>query len=603
MPSQILRTSMMPWAPGIRDVSVGLPGDPARFVQKMVNMTPIAAGYTARRGGYRITRKYDSPVTRIAGIYGGKFSGKSGEECLIVTQDCAGTGTNYQKHTLYSQWGEFDSIVAGGLGGGVGSTPDYLMLEGVLLVANPGRAVQSFKKNGEIATEYTIPRCSFLSQYRFRLFLGQLQDDPSAIAYSKASELSSAATEWRNFDYRDFPHETGRISMSDRSDDYVTGLADEFYGDIYAFTRRSINRISISGEGYPQREVVNRSVGCSGNQTIVAVGNDLIWCSDAGVHSLMTTQKYGDVESAFLSAPIQGLWNRIDPKEIAKAWATYDAENELYILSINLGQANVEWANTDIDAGQGMLVLHVPSGRWSMWSLPATCVGSSQFESIGRASVCIGSTRGGVVQVGIVGLDDNYDVTDAVTLEKDHSGYSPDPFDAFVETDWIDAGDSGVRKNYRGVEVYFRSGSASVATLKWQIDDKSVDTGSAPNIQRLMNSATFHLNPGDEETWIPEDDGYLLLNGARFFADTNSAWKQAHVNLFGSGNRIKLRLETSGGHRYEHIGWDLHYIPEMAGALEWLETGNESTVTMGAKAKGRVGGVAAGDGPVVPSDK
>ena len=51
---------------------------------------------------------------------------------------------------------------------------------------------------------------------------------------------------------------------------------------------------------------------CVGHNTIITTPNDIYWASLYGFHSLRATQKYGDTEEFFLSAPIQDSFNLIN---------------------------------------------------------------------------------------------------------------------------------------------------------------------------------------------------------------------------------------------------------------------------------------------------
>ena len=637
MPSQILRVSLVPWAPGLRDQSIASFGDPGKSAATMFNVTPHPAGYTTRRGGYRITKKCDTNTTRVAGIFGGRFSGRTGDDFFVVSTDKNVAGDVYQEHVIYSQFVDtagFNIKSDGSFGSVSGTVPDYLVTGNTLFIANPNRSVISYNKAAGVSFEEYIPSCSFLSFYKTRLFCANLKDDADKIAYSIAGDPRAFVGTYLRHDVQQrvdaagIPTETMEearlrdrfqrslesvsFSISDRSDQVVTGLSDGFYGDLYAFTGRTINRIRVLGDALPQREVISQSVGCSGNQTIKSVGNDLVWISEKGVHSLMTTQKYGDVESSFLSAPIQRLWDRINPKNMERACAVYSPKDELYLLAIDTGQA----ASLSV-AGDGpmILVLHVPSGRWSVWDIPATAMTVSSYAGIYGANVIVGGEIDGLVQVGILGTADSFDVIDEPTnalppVEGGGTIFTKTAFESLQETEWINAGDAGVKKNWRGVTVYFRSGADSLATLYWQGDSLvnkwNMGTQATRASTYRSSGITFHLNPGGEAPTLSDSEDLSASNPEQYgipLGDSNTAMRKAYIPLAVSCNAIKFWIQTTAGHPFELFGIDVHYIPESSRTREIVEgTGTERTIAIsagGGLARTGTVDIGAGDGVTI----
>src|SRR5690606_15198041 len=171
-----------------------------------------------------------------------------------------------------------------------------------------------------------------------------------------------------------------RVGLPTGTGGEITGLSKPFLDDVYAFTAESINRVRVAGSADITVQTVNSSVGCIAHQSIRQVGNDLFFVSERGVHSLLATERYGDVEQEFLSAPIQRIWNRINPERLRQAWATYWKQRDLYILCIpargtrglqSSGNPAVTWYGLDQNF---MLVLHVSSRRWALWDFPGTAI-------------------------------------------------------------------------------------------------------------------------------------------------------------------------------------------------------------------------------------
>jgi len=100
-------------------------------------------------------------------------------------------------------------------------------------------------------------------------------------------------------------------------------------------------------------------IGCVEHNTAVATSNDIIWCSDRGIHSLAATDKFGDYEIGFLSFN----WHKKYQNEVSflnskKMWAVYSPEENAYKLAYTERgkQYNDQMANYN-------LVL----GEWTFW--------------------------------------------------------------------------------------------------------------------------------------------------------------------------------------------------------------------------------------------
>lgn len=83
-----------------------------------------------------------------------------------------------------------------------------------------------------------------------------------------------------------------------------------FKGDLIVFKRTKIYR--IIGDAPETFEVVkiSDSIGCVGPNAVADVdGNDIIFVSDRGVHSLVATDQFGDLSQTFVSLNIQRTFN------------------------------------------------------------------------------------------------------------------------------------------------------------------------------------------------------------------------------------------------------------------------------------------------------
>ena len=113
-----------------------------------------------------------------------------------------------------------------------------------------------------------------------------------------------------------------------------TAIFPEFYGDVYVSKYRSIYRLRMTSTGVWGLSLFLKGVGCISHNSIVPLQNDIIFCSERGVHSLASTQNYGDAESKFLSAPIHDVYvNQLDFSRAKQMNAAYIPEFNSYMIT------------------------------------------------------------------------------------------------------------------------------------------------------------------------------------------------------------------------------------------------------------------------------
>lgn len=124
------------------------------------------------------------------------------------------------------------------------------------------------------------------------------------------------------------------ISDGDGDPDGVMALFPTFYEDMYVAKRRALYRLRMDSTGNFGISLMLAGMGCISHNSVVALQNDIIFCSERGVHSLSATQKYGDVESAFLSAPIHNIYSeQLDFIRSKQMNACYIPEFNSYMLT------------------------------------------------------------------------------------------------------------------------------------------------------------------------------------------------------------------------------------------------------------------------------
>jgi len=117
--------------------------------------------------------------------------------------------------------------------------------------------------------------------------------------------------------------------------------------------------------------VVKFTLGGVSHQAIVNVLNDQYFVSGFGVHSLLTTQKFGDLETALLSNDIRERWNEeVNPDLLPYAWALNNERFDRYELLLPAGVGTLgRFPNRIYCLHYGLSDELHPVGRWSSKTL------------------------------------------------------------------------------------------------------------------------------------------------------------------------------------------------------------------------------------------
>ncbi len=133
-----------------------------------------------------------------------------------------------------------------------------------------------------------------------RMFYHGVSTAPSRVGYTAANNIfDSTGTD------------TGSFTVNAGDGDRVMAVSKPFYGSIYIFKgpqKGSVFQLSGTDPSSFAMAQVGYGAPVLNSKALVTTPTDVFWLSQFGVHSLETTVKFGNVEQAFLSLPIQRLW-------------------------------------------------------------------------------------------------------------------------------------------------------------------------------------------------------------------------------------------------------------------------------------------------------
>lgn len=219
---------------------------------------------------------------------------------------------------------------------------------------------------------------SFSTVHDFRLWYGGRPADPHTVFYSAINSLENYS----------LASGGGSIRINDGDGDPrgVIGLSRAFRGDIYAFKFNGVYRITGNPYGY-QLQTVTDSVGCVHHNTIVSTPNDVYFVSSNAVHSLINTERYGDVEEYTLSFPIYDFFQNDVNWSAAKTMsAIYDKETNCYLLS---------YPGAGSATPNKVLGINVFSKQWFIWE-DVQYHSFSKYWDFNRQRVLVGDDINGL---------------------------------------------------------------------------------------------------------------------------------------------------------------------------------------------------------------
>lgn len=247
----------------------------------------------------------------------------------------------------------------------------------------------------------TAPRFTAAAYHLSRLFTVGTAAHPSAFDVSAGGDI----TLWAGADV------LLNVPLDNDDGDALIGISRTFHKRIYMFkgpTFGSIHEISGNTLSTLQHDRIFNGLPLLNNKALVTTPNDIFWLSRSGAHSLVTTQTYGDTTAAFLSEPIQDIWqSQLNPSALNAAVGFW---NSLY--------GYVGWFVTPAGAttNQWALVYHYlisdpsPRGKkfWSVWKLGGSLAAYSanvmvtpaNFSNAGQPRLYLGGSADGFVYAG-----------------------------------------------------------------------------------------------------------------------------------------------------------------------------------------------------------
>ena len=203
-----------------------------------------------------------------------------------------------------------------------------------------------------------------------RLWMNGISTGPSQVIYSAANNIfDSTGTD------------TGSFTVNSGDGDRIMGISEPFYGSLYFFKgpqKGSVFQLSGATPSTFALAQVGDGAPLLNPRSLVTTPTDVYWLSQYGIHSLQTTVKFGNVEQAFLSLPIQRLWRDrlINRSSLGNAWGFWHPQRNIVGWCVTQeGQTAASW----LLCYNYALSDPKPGGKkfWSIWKLGTAIPGAA----------------------------------------------------------------------------------------------------------------------------------------------------------------------------------------------------------------------------------
>jgi hypothetical protein len=254
----------------------------------------------------------------------------------------------------------------------------------VTAATDDGTGVHTVNLSGSGAVVNGIaPNGAILQTHQGRLLTND-KTKPYRLHYSQTGEPEI----WGGYG------DSGAIDIDVGDDDPVgiTAIFPTFRGDLYVAKRTKLYRIRGLIPDYIIEKVTD-GIGAISHEAVAAIDlSDVIWASEKGIHSLATTDKYGDVEEAFLSKDIQKSFNG----QGTYAWSVARRAKlrAQYLSNQNLVAFGVTETTLGTTSNNSVWLFHVPSGQWVARWPAVSCESMHVARDSDGARLYLGASTG-----------------------------------------------------------------------------------------------------------------------------------------------------------------------------------------------------------------
>jgi hypothetical protein len=299
------------------------------------------------------------------------------------------------------------------------------------------------------------PKASIITVAKNRSWANDI-DNPRVAYFSELRNGDGWDTVGATTDEED----AGFIYMNDLPDGEGITNISVLHGNRYVASQNGIVEISgdtpylglsadVNARPFLVRPISNQ-IGMASGRCFVNIGADGLFMSRRGVHSLAATDKFGDVEDKYVSAPIQSMFASLN-KDLF--WRTQGVNYRRKNLAI--------WnVSRDIDEGKmkTLIVFDYAQNVWSIWTFDyeILCLHTRVNPDTRQEELLAGSDRGHVYV-----LDQDTRTDDDGTTDYTFT----------IKSSWIHDGDPASLQKFSRLVTHLTSADVGTLTGQYWVDN------------------------------------------------------------------------------------------------------------------------------------
>lgn len=328
------------------------------------------------------------------------------------------------------------------------------VIDNTLVIATDGASnvLKAWSGTGNVVDlSGTAPAGSIVRAHLGRLWTND-KTNPDRLHYSETFD----ATVWGG------SGDSGAldIGIGDGDPEGITAIFPTFKGELFVAKRTKLYRVSgLTPEDF-RISLVSDGIGCVSHNSIAAVDqDDMIFISDRGIHSLVTTEQFGDFKDKFLSAKIQPTFNDDFGKSFIEKTQSAYIPNLNSVAFIFSDESVLELGS--VIGGNAVWLYNFQSSAWYRW--PAVdCQSLASVKNSDKRRLYIGSstTRLQKAQTGTAVDTDTSGTESGIPLKLKTGVIFPENEPYLI-------------KGFKNIIAYYRPTGPSTLTVSAKIDNFS----------------------------------------------------------------------------------------------------------------------------------
>jgi hypothetical protein len=395
----------------------------------------------------------------------------------------------------------------------------------------------------KLVTQLGAPQVEFGVEHQGKLFAAGDPLHPSRVYYT----VTNNETLWHTEEAPNpsIVQEAGYFDVPSRQK--VTGLAGDFYGNLIIWTDRGVGKLDATtddtGTYIGAYAPYYGDAGLVGPLARILVDNDYWYLSNRGLHTIETTNRYGDVITQTATRPIKDFWfpegltgNALNLPAMTQSQLAFNA---------NEGRIYVPVAMSSDAEPSRVLVFDLEVKQWvGSFTFGGTACSLVNIQSPLRPTLMFGKSTGAVCYFQPVGGSlQNYDGTySAATLTSGWiSGRSVEVLDRPDLPHFSDTS-----KTWKELLLQLYPRGAHSITVSTECNNMPID------------SASQSTNVYAETTL---DNDFILDDSVQGLLGDHEIPATLRIPLSARGQWFRFSISATSDNDLALLGWGLDFTP------------------------------------------